>query len=390
MQRSIFHIRFKNFLVQAERLTDTRLRTRPIAIISSNRQSGTIISLSDEARQEGLERGMKVSLVRRMNHSVLLLPFNQRLYGSMNQYIYEIVSSYSPLVEPAYYGQYYLDMTGMGNIYRTSKEAGSRILRGIGNKMRLNSALGISANKLVSSVSTLVAPESVYEVNSGCESQFMAPLATVVLPVVKEKPVNRLVDFLLLKRVQDIQGILDQPETATVLFGRFHRQVDQQAHGQDFSAVVPPLSTPHIVQQKVLDTDTNDTTVLEAVVQHLAGQVGYELRRRKRISRSVCLEIHYSDGFRNSRRGSVNLNDDKSLTTLCLDLFTKANYRRNRIRSILIDATNLRYASQQLDFFDECDRRENRQSVEDTLSRTIDKIRTRFGASSIQSAAALF
>ncbi|NIT99574.1 MAG: hypothetical protein GWN01_01100, partial [Nitrosopumilaceae archaeon] len=89
-------------MVQAERLTDTRLRTRPIAIISSNQQTGMIISLSDEARQEGLERGMKVSLVRKMNHSVLLLPFNQRLYTSMNQYIYDIISSYSPLVEPAY------------------------------------------------------------------------------------------------------------------------------------------------------------------------------------------------------------------------------------------------------------------------------------------------
>jgi nucleotidyltransferase/DNA polymerase involved in DNA repair len=383
MQRSIFHVRFKNFLVQAERLTDTRLRTRPIAIISSNQQTGTIISLSDEARQEDLERGMKVSLVRKMNHSVLLLPFNQRLYTSMNQYIYDIISSHSPLVEPAYYGQYYLDMTGMNQIYRSNKEAGNLILRGIQNKIQLNSALGISANKLVSSISTLAVPEPINEVDTGCESKFIAPLYSQILPVVKENFVKRIVEFVILKRVRDIQQILNHPETAAVLFGKFHRQVNLQAHGKDFSAVVPPLSKPHIIKQKILNIDTNDLTVLEAMVQMLAEQIGFELRTRKQIPHSICVEIHYSDGIRNSGKGRGNFNDDKSLTALCLNLFSKANYRRNRIRSVLVDATNLQTVSQQLDLFDE------RQLTYDTLSKTIDKIRARFGESSIHSASAL-
>lgn len=383
MQRSIFHVRFKNFLVQAERLTDARLRTRPIAIISSNQQTGTIVSLSEEARQEGLERGMKLSLVRRMNHSVLLLPFNQRLYASMNRYIYDIVSGYSPLVEPAYYGQFYLDMTGMSRIYRSNKEAGNRILRGIRDKMQLNSAVGISANKLVSSISTLAAPEPIYEVDNGSEPQFVAPLHSKILPVVNEKFVQRIVEFVLLKRVKDIQLVLGDRETAATLFGKFHPQVDLQAHGRDFSAVTPPLTKPHIIKQKILHADTNDAVTLEAAVQMLAEQIGFELRQRRQIARSICVEVHYSDGFRNVSKGSLSRNDDKSVTAVCLDLFTKANYRRNRIRSILIDATDLQSAPQQLELFEE------RHSTHDALSQAIDKIRQRFGAASIHSAAAL-
>jgi len=326
---------------------------------------------------------MKVSLVRKMSHSVLLLPFNQRLYLSMNQHLYHMISSYSPLVEPTYYGQFFMDMTGMHNIYRTNKEAGNLILRGIQDNIRLNSALGISGNKLVSSISTLAVPEPIYEVDIGSESQFIAPLYSQILPVVKEKMVKRIVEFVFLKRIKDIQQILSHPETATVLFGKFFRQVDLQAHGKDFSAVVPPLSKPHIVKQKILGTDTNDLTVLEAVVQLLAEQIGFELRSRKQISRSICVEIHYSDGFRNSSKGSLNRNDDKSVTDLCLNLFTRANYRRNRIRSVLVDATDLQSVSQQLDLFDE------RQLAHNALSKTIDKIRAKFGESSIHSAAAL-
>jgi hypothetical protein len=201
--------------------------------------------------------------------------------------------------------------------------------------------------------------------------------------VVKENFVKRIVEFVILKRVRDIQQILNHPETAAVLFGKFHRQVNLQAHGKDFSAVVPPLSKPHIIKQKILNIDTNDLTVLEAMVQMLAEQIGFELRTRKQIPHSICVEIHYSDGIRNSGKGRGNFNDDKSLTALCLNLFSKANYRRNRIRSVLVDATNLQTVSQQLDLFDE------RQLTYDTLSKTIDKIRARFGESSIHSASAL-
>jgi DNA polymerase-4 len=381
--RSIFHIRCKDFAIQAERLTDSRLRTRAVAIISSNHQQGTVVSLSDEARQEGLRKGMKVSLVRKMNHSVLLLPCNERLYESMNQYIYQTISSYSPVVEPSCFGQYYVDMTGMGNIYPSNKKAGNLILRGIHDKVNLASTLGISANKLVSSVSTLVVPEPLYEVNSGYEPQFMAPQSSYTLPVVREKLVKQVVEFIFLKKVLDIQKILKHPDTAALLFGKFHRQLDLQAHGEDYSAVVAPRVVPHITRQKILKRDTNDTVLLEAVVQTLAEQIGFELRQRNRVARSLCLEIHYSDGFKNARKGSTGLNDDKSLTVLCLDLFAKTNYRRNSIRSILVDATNLQPAVHQLDMFDS----QNEQS--DTLSKAIDKIRTRFGDLSIQSASSM-
>ena len=49
MERSVFHIRLQNFEVQAERILDASLRTRPIAVISSHHQNGTIIALSAEA-----------------------------------------------------------------------------------------------------------------------------------------------------------------------------------------------------------------------------------------------------------------------------------------------------------------------------------------------------
>ena len=78
--RSIFHVRLQDFELQAERMIDVGLMSRAIAIISSHHVEGTIIILSDEARQEGLLQGMKVSLARKISRGTCFLPYNRSPY----------------------------------------------------------------------------------------------------------------------------------------------------------------------------------------------------------------------------------------------------------------------------------------------------------------------
>lgn len=381
MNRAVFHIRLQDFELQVERMLDSSLRNRPIAIISSNQQNGTIISLSGEAIEEGLQKGLKVSLARKMSHSVVLLPYNSILYSKMHRYIYKTLSVYSPVIEPTVFGQYYIDMTGMGNIYKNNIQAGCLISSDIHSKANLNSLIGISANKLVSRISTAVVPENIYKIEPGNEPRFLAPLQSEVLPSVQEKSVSRIVKFLFLQQVKNIQEVVSDSESGRILFGQHCQKIRMEANGQDKSVVKPPKLRDHIIEQTVLDADTNDEEILTAIVKNLAGQVAYQLRQRRQISKSITLEIHYTDGYKNARKGSLLLNDDKYVTDTFIDLFIQANYRRNRIRSILIDVTNLYSASTQLDIFR--DERNNK------LSATLDKIHKKYGFPSIFTASDL-
>ena len=383
MYRSVFHVRLKDFEIQAERMLDASLRTRAMAIISSHRQNGTIVSLSDEAQQEGLQKGMKVSLARKMSHSAILMPYNNVLYGRMNRYIYHTLSAFSPLVEPGDYGQFYTDMTGMDTIYSSRKQAAHLISKKIHAKISLNSQVGISANKLVSSISTAVIPEQITEVYTGGEPEFLAPLSSQLLPTVQEKPVKRIIDFLFLHQVLNLQKILHMQDTGQLLFGQYYKRISAETYGHDTSLVKPPNYRNHIVEQKILSSDTNDESILRPVVQHLSEQVAFQLRQRSQVARSISLEIHYTDGFRNARKGSVRFNDDKTVTDVCLDLFTKVNYRRNRVRSIFIDAGKLRTVADQLNLFD------NQQTENLALAAAMDRIRRKYGFSSIQPLSAL-
>ena len=104
MHPTVFHLRLRDFELQAERRIDAALITRPVAIISSHHQNGTVISLSKEAEAEGLRKGMKVSLVRQMNHGARILPYNPTLYSRIHEYIHKIVQRFTPIVEPSGYG----------------------------------------------------------------------------------------------------------------------------------------------------------------------------------------------------------------------------------------------------------------------------------------------
>ena len=126
--------------------------------------------------------------------------------------------------------------------------------------------------------------------------------------------------------------------------------------------------------------DTNDELLLRGTVKHLAEQIAYQLRQRRQIARKVTVEIHYTDGFRNARSGKFQTNDDFSVYQVCLNLFEQCNHRRNRIRSILIDTTHFIPFNLQLDIFI------TSNTKNQILSCALDRIRTKYGFSSIQPA----
>ncbi len=372
----VLHIRLSDFELQVERLLNSSLRTRAIAVISSHHQNGTLVSVSREALEEGLYPGLRVTIARKMSHSVILLPYNATLYNKVHNYIYQTLTHYAPVVEPTVYGQYFADMSGMNRIYRNSVQAGYLIARDIHGKVNLASQIGISVNKLVSQITTAVVPEMIHRVEPGGEAHFLAPLTPEVLPIATEPMVNKLIRFLFLNEVKHIQEITAVPSDGAILFGKFHSQLYAESHGIDNSKVQPPQQRDCLVEQTVLTADTNDEEILQATVTNLAERLAYQLRRRQQVARLLTLEVHYTDGFKNVRRGSVTYHDDKTVIGEALRLFNLANYRRNRVRAIIIEARNFRPCVGQLHLF--------RAPRDERVSAALDHIRQEYGWESIQ------
>ena len=380
VNQDVFHIRLNNIAIQAEQIMDPSLKTCSVAIISSEDSNGSIIALSPEAAEEGLFCGMKVSLVRKIAHSTILLPYNKTLYNRIDNHIYTTLCRYTPTVEPNGIGNYFLDMRGMSALRGDMKNTGLSILQHIQNETNLLGIVGISINKLVSKVITTVMPEMIHKVDNGDEKKFLSPLKPQVLPVVNNKIVKRILKFLFIQHIKSIQDISKQAEEFKILFGSYADSLAKQSNGFDQSPVMPPYHLDHIVEQTILPKDTNNETILLAIVKDLAEQIAFRLRKRKQISDRVQLEIHYSDGYKSCSLGKIDNIDDFSVKIIFKKLFLRANKRRNRVRAILVDLCRLLPYIEQINIFD----MNQYRSLD--ISHSIEKIRLKYGVHSLQTA----
>lgn len=381
----VFHTRLRDFELSAERLVDPALDAKPIAVVSSPRQNGTILSLSGEAVEEGLTYGMRVSLARKVSRRTLLLPYNPSLYQKMQGILYNLLSRYSPVVEPSGYGRFFLDMTGMEGVYKSTGRVGHLLVKDVARQINLSPWVGISKNKLVSSIATKVAPtEPVLEVPQGEEPQFLAPLYSTTLPVAKAPVVSQSLHDLNLMIVQDVQTLVRHGPMVRVAFGSFSRQVSAQAQGIDTSVVQPPRwqrkGGRQIIERYTLPEDTNDEGLLHSAIQHLVDVVGYKLRRSMSIAEQVKMIVHYTDGYMHEVIGKMLSNDAVAVTQVLTDLYHRANKRRNRIRALTADIRKLKPKANQLSLFDSTSTRDQR------ISRQLDLIRAKYGVASILTA----
>lgn len=378
--RDVFHIRLKDLELQAERIIDSSIKNRPVAILSSHSPNGTIISLSPEAEEEGLLKGMNLSTIRKVNHGVRLLPYNKSLYTKINHYIYKIVSSFTPVVEPNNMGEFFLDMNGMNYLKGDVQNNAFSILKSIKEKSNIFGQIGISQNKLVSQTITSVVLDKIHEVRIGYEANFFSNLDPTILPILSEEKVNRIIQFLLIKKIKNIQSMIRYKNEFKILFGVHSDQLEKESHGKDSCPVRPVQKQQSVLRQIVLPEDTNNNDILKGIVKNLAEQIAFKLREKWRIANKCKVEIHYSDGYLSKRIGKIKDLDDFSVFQTCYILFQKANKRRNRIRAILIQASHFKPYNEQITIF------KTRADKNMGLSKVVEKIRLKHGFDSIQTA----
>ena len=374
----VFHLRLSNLEIQAERILDSSIKGRPLAIISSHNPDGIILSLSKEGLSEGLRKGMRVLKARKMSASTLLLPYNVHLYRRLYKYIYKSLSKFTPIVEPYKLGQFFLDMGGMNSIYGNNQDAGSSIIKTIREETNVFSVIGISRNKLVSKIITAINPEPIYKIEVGGEAQFLAPLDPSFLPSTHIKYVNSIIRFLMIKKIKDIQSIANNYKYFQALFGIHATSLENESRGAYSSCIKPSILSDNMLVQKVLSVDSNDSNILHAALRALSDDLALRLKKRKQVANKVILEIHYSDGYSTNKIGSLKFNDSQYVFNTCFKIFNKLNKRRNRVRSVLINASHFQSYLQQEYLFS------SKESSTIKISKVVDAIRSKYGLHSIQ------
>ncbi len=381
----IVHLDADAFFASVEQAADPKLRGRPVAVGGAKR--GIVASASYEARKLGVYTPMPTAKARKICPHLVVVSGDFEKYEKFSRFMFSYAYDFTPVVEVGSIDEGYFDLKG--NRSRSPREIAEVIRTAIRQSLKISVSEGIAANKLTSAVaSKLKKPSCFLEIAAGGERDFLHPLENKWLPGVGPA-LAKILNQAGLARIGQIAEV--PPQQLSLFVGGQARQLWEYAHGIDDRAVIAEApAAKSWSEQETFSQDVTDEDWILAKLRSLADRLFAKVRSEGKSVRTVEVRIRYND-FEDCRR-SESLEEPTDLETdtypLLARLLKKAWERRVSLRLVsvklsgvygLIFQSGLALVNAGVD-----------SALRRRLSPVLDRIKDRYGASSIMRGHDLF
>lgn len=291
--RSIMHFYMPSFHALLEQLRKPGLAGKPVVVVHKSGRGELVVSASPEAEAHGVRESMTSRHAGRYCPNAVFLPADWYVYRKASDAVLDILSDYSPLLEPQGLNGAYMDVTGCFSLFGSPASIASEAQRRVMERTHLPISVGIAANKLVSRAASHAAKLGCLTVEHGRECEYLHPLPVSYLPGVGPKIAKRL--FALgIKTIGDLAKI---PERLLVRqFGVFGSRLHKLSFGIDYSPVLPLYPPARIRIEHVFDYEDDDLREPEVVLTYLrraCDQLSTTLRERNEQAGVVSLAMEF-------------------------------------------------------------------------------------------------
>jgi DNA polymerase-4 len=378
MIRHILHIDLDAFFVSVEQTIAPELCGKLVIVGGRPDRRGVVASASYEARAFGIRAGMPLAQAYRLCPKAIFLQGSFPAYRDASERFMEILADFSPCLEPAGLDEAYLDVTGC-EAHGTPHHLVLRIKERVKNELGLIASVGMASCKVVAKIaSDLGKPDGLVEVAAGKEKEFLAPLPVASLPGVGKRTEEAL-KSIGIRTIGQLAAL--PPEAVKIRLGAAGVMIQHYANGIDDREVELPGEAKSISRETTFAEDTLDRAFLQAVLRYLCERVGAELRQEGKHARTVTLKLRYADFETITRRISSKeaIDADEVIFAGAVGLLEQAlDRKRKLVRLIGVGVSNLISYGKQLNLLD------SRQQRLSHLDKAIDRIRNKYGFTSIQ------
>ncbi len=316
-KRAILHVDMDAFYASVEQLDNPELRGKPVIVGGSPQSRGVVAAASYEVRVYGVRSAMPTAKALRLcPHAIIVRPRGHR-YAEVSARIFDIFSTYTPLVQPISLDEAFLDVTGSQRLYGDPVTIAKEIRQRIRQDTGLTASVGIATCRFVAKIaSDLDKPDGLTVVP---EEEMLDRLAP--LPVSKIWGVGPVTNKRLAAMGIATIGQLRQwpVETLEAELGQSGRDLHALANGIDTSEVVSDEEEKSISHEVTFATDIMSREELETELLEQSDKVATRLRKHGLIGRTVFLKLRYSDFTTVTRR--ITLEEP---TCLSETIFTEA------------------------------------------------------------------
>lgn len=388
MKRLIFHVDVNSAYLSWEAARRVAaggedLRKIPSAIGGDpEKRTGVILAKSIPAKRYGVRTGEPVSMALRKCPKLVLAPPDFRLYTQNSKAFMDICRRFAPVVEKFSIDECFLDMSGTGQLYPDPVAVAHQIKDTIREQLKFTVNVGVAENKLLAKMaSDFEKPDRVHTLFPEEIPTKLWPLPVGALFSVGHATAQKLENA----GVHTIGALAAMPlaSVQALLGKKWGQQLHDFANGVDDSPVSAQAEQAKGYSvSTTLAEDVTDLNGAYKILLELADSV--TSRMRADGARASCVSVSIRTNTFQNRSHQKKLQEPTDITKEVYEaskaLLDELWKIKTPLRLLGIALTQIvREGPEQLSLFPD----EKKEKAR-TLDRTLDNIRSRFGADTVK------
>jgi len=377
--RAILHVDMDAFYASVEAHDDPSLAGKPL-LVGGTSGRGVVAAASYEARRFGIHSAMPMrEALRRCPHAVCVRPRMAR-YKEVSREVFAVFAEFTDLVQGLSLDEAFLDVTGSQSLHGAPEAMAREIKRRIKARTGLTASVGVAPNKLLAKLaSEMDKPDGLTVIRAEDAQALLDPMPVGRLFGIGRKTAARLEE----QGLYTLGQLRAAPEAVLwPLFGRDTRTMRDRAAGIDERPVEPDVEEQQISHEETFESDITDRALLFGHLARLADRTAGRLRAKGLQAGLVVVKVRQRDFTTFTRQKSFSPATDETrlVVDVATDLLGKwfEEHPRVAVRLLGVGVGHLAPADQ-LDLFAAGGTPER-----PGLDRTLDGIRSRFGASAVR------
>ncbi len=293
--RKIIHIDMDCFYAAIEIRDNPALANKPVAVGGPAEERSVLCTCNYIARKFGVRSAMATAYAKRLCPDLIVLPVNMNKYREASDFIHEVFSEYTALVEPLSLDEAYLDVSNSKHCQGSATWIATEIRKKIWETVQLTASAGVAPNKFLAKIASgWNKPNGLFVIRPHEIEDFVKDLAVEELFGVGKVTAEKLHQFGL-KTCSDIQKL--SLTELTNQFGKLGHQLYEQSRGMDNRQVEPNRERKSLSVERTFSQDIKITDNCNAILLDLYKRLKDRLQKYEpdREIKNVYLKIKSSD-----------------------------------------------------------------------------------------------
>jgi len=381
--RTIVHADMDAFYAAVEQLENQELRNKPV-LIGHPGLRGVVATASYEARIHGVGSAMPMALAKKKCPEAIVVRPRIERYAKYSKEIMQVFRDFSPLVEPLSLDEAFIDLSGTEHLWGSVEEIGEQLKEAVFKATGgLRVSVGISSTKYVAKVaSDHNKPDGLTIVSPNDAKSFLA-----VLPVSRIWGIGKQSQkSLTALRLETIGQVANSDRNwLRSKLGSLGDHIYDLAHAIDPREVQPHREAKSIGAESTLERNVSGFERIRPHLLKASDRIAPQLRAKNLVTGGIRVKLKTAS-FKILTRQKTLTEPTSTADVIyenALELL-EAFDLSDQFRLVGVAAYNLqtRREQDQLSLFESTDTIVRRQ--QEQLDEQIDKIREKFGTSSLK------